>query len=156
MRLRIHIDNAAPDQPQLQNLLTSLVLPTPPLPHQPSSNSVSTDSSSLTPPTTQGNNIISGKSHTIHVRMMADTPVVWELRMHSIGPDAASSLPAGGGANIGFGYGGSGALVPQPQQDSGDAMKGRAVWVMGRKAVENPGDDNGQSYVFVIYFAAFR
>jgi len=79
--------------------------------------------------------------------MMADSPVVWELRMHSIGPDAAASLSAGGPANIGFGYGGSGALVPQTQSDSGDAMKGRAVWVMGRKAVENPGDDNGQSYV---------
>ena len=67
--------------------------------------------------------------------------------MHSIGPDAAASLSAGVAANIGFGYGGSGALVPQTQSDSGDAMKGRAVWVMGRKAVENPGDDNGQSYV---------
>lgn len=137
----------APDQPQLQNLLTSQVLPTPPLPHQPSSNSVSTDSSSLTPPSQTGN-VVSGKSHTIHVRMMADSPVVWELRMHSIGPDPNANQSAGSGANIGFGYGGSGALVPQTQSDSGDAMKGRAVWVMGRKAVENSGDDNGQSYVF--------
>jgi hypothetical protein len=79
--------------------------------------------------------------------MMADTPIVWELRAHAIGPDAASSAPSGAMTNVGFGYGGSGALVPQQQQDPGDAMKGRAVWVMGRKAVENQGDDNGQSCV---------
>jgi hypothetical protein len=85
--------------------------------------------------------------------MMADSPVVWELRMHSIGPDPNANQSAGSGANIGFGYGGSGALVPQTQPDSGDAMKGRAVWVMGRKAVENSGDDNGQSYVFTNYSA---
>jgi hypothetical protein len=48
------------------------------------------------------------------------------------------------GGNVGFGYGGTGALVPQQQTDPADAMKGRAVWVMGRKAVDT-GADNGQS-----------
>lgn len=78
--------------------------------------------------------------------MMAETPVVWELRVHATSQEPG---PAGGAVgNVGFGYGGSGALVPQQkQQESGDEMKGRAVWVMGRKAVETTGDDNGQSYV---------
>jgi hypothetical protein len=77
--------------------------------------------------------------------MMADTPVVWELRAHCLAPDADSAPgSASMGGNVGFGYGGTGALVPQQQTDPADAMKGRAVWVMGRKAVDT-GADNGQS-----------
>ena len=82
---------------------------------------------------------------------MADSPVVWELRAHATGQETVGGTPAGGmgGANVGFGYGGNGALVPQPQApESGDGMKGKAIWVMGRRAVENNNEENnGQSYV---------
>jgi hypothetical protein len=70
---------------------------------------------------------------------------VWELRAHSTSHEAGPAAGASGQGNVGFGYGGSGALVPQQQQEAGDGMKGRAIWVMGRKAVETAGDDNGQS-----------
>lgn len=84
---------------------------------------------------------------------MADSPVVWELRAHatgqeSIGGPGGAGAGAAGGANVGFGYGGNGALVPQPQVESGDGMKGKAIWVMGRRAVEdNNEENNGQSSV---------
>lgn len=81
--------------------------------------------------------------------MMADSPVVWELRAHATGLDSAGTGAVGvGGAPVGFGYAGNGALIPQPQGEAGDAMKGKAIWVMGRRAVENTGEEaNGQSLV---------
>lgn len=74
--------------------------------------------------------------------MMADTPVVWELRAHTTGPEPTSNNASGGaGGTVNFGYGGNGALVPQQQEDTSDGMKGKAVWVMGRRAVENMGEE---------------
>lgn len=84
---------------------------------------------------------------------MADSPVVWELRAHATGQETiggSAGAGAGGAANVGFGYGGNGALVPQPQVESGDGMKGKAIWIMGRRAVENNSEENnGQSWVHI-------
>lgn len=68
-------------------------------------------------------------------------PVTWEIRAHATGLDGSDS---GGGFGGGFGLGlaGSGTVVPRGNGDEG--VKGRAVWVMGRK-VEGAGEGEGNA-----------
>ena len=66
--------------------------------------------------------------------------MVWELRAHATGLDGTAN---GGGS---FGMGGAGTMVPHGSSDGGE-MKGRAVWVMGRRIGEggNENEGNGNS-----------
>ncbi|RXK36079.1 hypothetical protein M231_06673 [Tremella mesenterica] len=121
-----------PDHQQILSFLTSLLKPTPPsLPHYPSSSSTATSSST----TLTGSSTIMGKSETMHVRMLCadskganERAVIWELRAH-----ASYSEPQGSGS---FTFGGPGAIIPPGQGKDGDGLKGRGVWVMGRRVGE--------------------
>ena len=161
---------SAADQPQLTAMLTSLLIPS--LSHKRSNTS---SESSNTPSTTMLPQSTSSASHTTYIRMLTDlspsrpgsskghhklhsgnsgsssgsgssgsptqtTPrtVVWEVRAHATGVEGAD-MPA-------FGLGGAGTMVPQ---SGGDEMKGKAVWVMGRRVGEAAaeGEGNGQKWV---------
>lgn len=75
----------------------------------------------------------------------ADEPrtVVWEIRAHATGVEGGDLSASGG-----FGLGGGGTMVPQ-SQDEGE-MKGKAIWLMGRKVAEGNGEEgNGQKWVIL-------
>jgi hypothetical protein len=164
---RLH--HPGPDHAQLQTLFTSLIHPTPPLPHQSSSNAT-TDStpSTSTPGVLPNTPHPLGKSQTMYARMLASAdqsrpgsvdgagksrgtggsiggPVVWEIRAHAtgLGGDTGSVNPAAG-----FGLGGGGTMVPPNRQSEEGDLRGKAVWVMGR-IVGEPGaeTENQQSCV---------
>ena len=164
--LRTAILTAGADQPQLTAMLTSLLAPS--LAHKRSNTS---SDSSNTPSTPMQPQSTSSESHTTYVRMITDLPqsrpssskghhkmqshnsgsssgsgssgsdvasprtVIWEIRAHATGVEGAD-LPA-------FGLGGSGTMVPQT---TGDEMKGKAIWLMGRRIGEGlaEGEGNGQ------------
>lgn len=169
-------DNLAPDQPHLQNLFSSLLTPQPPSLAHHSSSSDTTSSSNATPPFTSTKTKNSGtsgssRSQTTYVRMMADQPVVWELRAHATGMERighslaptgtgpGSALNPTGTSGGSFGFGGQGTMVPSGSGNgsmggAGDSpsggvesgLKGKAVWVMGRRVAEGNGEGevNGQ------------
>ena len=56
-------------------------------------------------------------------------PVVWEVRGHATGLDGGP--PA-------FGMAGAGTMAPNEE----GALKGRAVWLMGRRVGEIPADSD--------------
>lgn len=68
--------------------------------------------------------------------------VVWEIRAHATGVEGQSDTPA-------FGLGGGGTMIPTTTTQ-GDDLKGKAVWVMGRRVGEGVGDEsNGQRCVAI-------
>lgn len=71
---------------------------------------------------------------------MPKNPIVWEIRAHATSAEASSTLGQPQGT---FGMGRQGTVNPKGGDDS---LKGKAVWVMGRRVGE-PGaeGDNGQS-----------
>ncbi|GFZ50091.1 Cutinase gene palindrome-binding protein [Saitozyma sp. JCM 24511] len=158
-----------PDHAQLQTLFTSLIHPTPPLPHQSSSNATTDSTPSTSTPGVPPNTPHPlGKSQTTYARMLASAdqsrpgsvdgavksrgtggsiggPVVWEIRAHATGldGDAGSVNPAAG-----FGLGGGGTMVPPNRQSEEGDLRGKAVWVMGRIVGESGAEtENQQSCV---------
>lgn len=150
----VYTDEAANDQPQIIAMFNSLLAPHLSHHQSNSSSNSSTNNSGSTPHTTS---TTSSKSQTTYVRMLTELPpsrpssatgtkidrpdeprtVVWEIRAHATGVEGAD-LPGG------FGLGGGGTMVPQ-SQDEGE-MKGKAIWVMGRRIGENMSDEgNGQT-----------
>ncbi|ORY34878.1 hypothetical protein BCR39DRAFT_515313 [Naematelia encephala] len=160
-----------PDHPQLQVLFLSLLNPGhPPLAHNSdSSASNSTDSSGglgFGQPAIFSGPSGAGRTQTAYVRILAASepshpgtssvatigkgsssssssssgPVVWELRAHATGLDG----PLFGGPA--FGMAGQGTVEPQSQGNEG-SLRGKAVWVMGRKVGQGQGEaeSNGTS-----------
>lgn len=145
----------AADHNQLHNMFNVLLAPQ--LMHRQSnssSNSSTQPSTPLMPLST------STKSQTTYVRMITEsTPsrpssakgssngqtrspdqpatVLWEVRAHATGVEGAD-MPGG------FGLGGAGTMVPQGASDA--EMRGKAVWLMGRRVGEAlaEGEGNGQ------------
>nr|XP_018260477.1 uncharacterized protein I303_07397 [Kwoniella dejecticola CBS 10117]OBR82635.1 hypothetical protein I303_07397 [Kwoniella dejecticola CBS 10117] len=63
-------------------------------------------------------------------------PVVWELRAHASG--LGDEIPISGTENFGTTQGGTVQQQPQGGENSaGNGMKGKAIWVMGRRVGEN-------------------
>jgi hypothetical protein len=66
-------------------------------------------------------------------------PRVWEFRAHTSGGEAGKDV-----AQSQFGPGGAGTMVPSGT--SGDDVKGKAIWVMGRRIGEiRPETESGKS-----------
>ncbi|WVR08246.1 hypothetical protein IAU60_005293 [Kwoniella sp. DSM 27419] len=140
------------DHPAIQAFFLHLL--TPSLPHHQSSSTSITTSAATSPSNTAPSQ---GESQTTYVRMLggssstdtsssseestpvrATGPVVWELRAHATGL-GDENQPALGTENLNLG--GQGTVVPQSQAAEG--MKGKAVWLMGRRVGDPQADSEG-------------
>jgi hypothetical protein len=93
-------------------------------------------------------------SRTTYARMLsgkgagggttAAQTAIWEVRVHATGLDG---IPGAGGMEAGFGLGNAGTVVPQGG-GFGD-VRGRAVWVMGRKVGEGGSEIEGSTQRYV-------
>ncbi|WRT69488.1 uncharacterized protein IL334_006474 [Kwoniella shivajii] len=149
----------AADHPQIQTFFHHLL--TPSLPHHASSSTTITTSSNSLERSNPNSNLspTQGDSQTTYVRMISASsdsspgsgtgsssndsstnahtpskkvgPLVWELRAHASG--LGDELPIQGTENLGPSTG-QGTVV---QHNGDNAMKGKAIWVMGRKVGEN-------------------
>ncbi|WVF68641.1 hypothetical protein IAT40_003411 [Kwoniella sp. CBS 6097] len=147
------------DHPQIQSFFMQLLTPTL-THHNSSSTSVTTSSASLAPPASQPSQ---GHSQGTYVRMVGSSstssstdtpsssegstpskiagPIVWELRAHASGLGDEIPNQGTGTGTENFGQANQGTVVPQSQANEG--MKGKAIWVMGRRVAEGSGDNGG-------------
>jgi hypothetical protein len=134
------------DQSQLQSLFSSLLNPT-----GANGDSVSSSTSS----SGSGGQLGAGRTQTAYARIISsDTgdssrsgPAAWELRAHATGLD---SLPVGfAGAG---GYRLDGTVIPRTSGDEGTSLKGKAIWLMGRRIGNTPSDEL-QSWVLQTHMA---
>ncbi|WWD20115.1 hypothetical protein CI109_104590 [Kwoniella shandongensis] len=158
----------AADHSQLQTFLNTLLHPSPPALTHGNSSSTTSSSSSFSPPI----NVSHSDSASTYVRMTTSFPndnspsgsseaqstpssrgrsgpVVWEIRGHAtgIGEDGNPLSQSQEGFNLAGP--GTVAVVPRgsgsgPSGDEG-GMKGKAVWVMGRRVGDNGGDSEAGS-----------
>lgn len=133
------------DQPLLHTLFSSLIHP------QTGGGGPSGASSNSTPSSSGGSSSSgTGKSHTTYARILSSDPadisrsgpVAWELRAHATGLDGVGASLAGAG-----GYRLDGTVIQRGSADEG-TLKGKAVWVMGRR-IGSGSADEAQSYVFL-------
>lgn len=125
------------DQTSLQSVLTSLITPSS---SGGSSTSTSTPSSGGGPSGSHA-----GRSQTTYARVLSvdngdktrSGPVIWEIRAHATGLEAGY-----GGQQGGMRLDGS-VITPGSLDEGG--LKGKAVWVMGRRIGDGSAEDNGQS-----------
>ncbi|WVQ96179.1 hypothetical protein IAU59_003282 [Kwoniella sp. CBS 9459] len=152
----------AADHPQIQSFFMQLLTPTL-THHNSSSTSVTTSSASLAP-TSQPSQ---GQSQGTYVRMVGSSsstsstdtpsssevstpsriagPIVWELRAHASGLGEEIPNQGTGTGTENFGQANQGTVVPQSQANEG--MKGKAIWVMGRRVAEGSGENSSSGVV---------
>ncbi|OCF46108.1 hypothetical protein I317_00198 [Kwoniella heveanensis CBS 569] len=148
----------AADHPQVQSFFMQLL--TPSLKHHNSSSTTVTTSSASLAPTSQPSQ---GHSQGTYVRMIGSSssssstdtpsssegstpskiagPIVWEIRAHASGLGDEPPNQGTGTGTENFGQANQGTVVPQSQANEG--MKGKAIWVMGRRVAEGSGDSAG-------------
>jgi hypothetical protein len=82
---------------------------------------------------------------------------VWEIRAHATGVQGAgmNSGAMGDAGNASFGMGNSVQGQGQGWYED-QSLKGKAVWVMGRKVADGSGEDSVQSYVTSVWHSRWR
>nr|XP_019043308.1 hypothetical protein I302_07883 [Kwoniella bestiolae CBS 10118]OCF22238.1 hypothetical protein I302_07883 [Kwoniella bestiolae CBS 10118] len=105
-----------------------------------SSSTSSSGGSNDNSPESSSNGTGSGSNDTPSSSNKKIGPVIWEIRAHAsgLGDDIPIPLPPGT-ENLTM-AGTNGTLNTNNQGEGGNGMKGKAIWVMGRRVSENVGE----------------